>query len=139
MNQFAHLIDDLEAEYETLDRIVAPFENKDWNRITPAEGWTSRHQIAHLAFFDAAAEISLTEPEKFAEQRDRADHDPDAYSSAVVEPYLALTPDELLDTWRRGRRSLLHTFRTTPSGGRYPWYGPPMSLASMVTARLMET
>ncbi|NEC84228.1 TIGR03084 family protein, partial [Streptomyces sp. SID7958] len=29
--------------------------------------------------------------------------------------------------------------RAVPSGVRVPWYGPPMSAASMATARLMET
>ncbi|MEE2031263.1 TIGR03084 family metal-binding protein [Rhodococcus chondri] len=139
MNQLAHLIDDLEAEQMALDEIVATFGNDEWNRLTPAEGWTSRHQIAHLAFFDTAAEMSLTDPDAFAEQRRRADQDPDAYSVAVLEPLLELSSEQLLDTWRQGRRSLLHAFRSAPTGTRHPWYGPSMSLASMVTARLMET
>ena len=139
MNQLASLITDLHDEQTALDHIVTVFDDDDWNRPTPAEGWTSRHQIAHLAFFDATAQMSLTDPEAFAEQRRRADRDPDAYGIAVLEPLLALTSAQLLDTWRQGRRSLLNAFRSTPAGTRHPWYGPSMSVASMVTARLMET
>ncbi|MFD0452448.1 TIGR03084 family metal-binding protein [Rhodococcus aetherivorans] len=139
MSTYAHLIDDLQAEQAALDDVVAAFGDTEWNRLTPADGWTSRHQIAHLAFFDAAAEMSLTDPEAFAEQRHRADQDPDAYSIAVLEPLLELSSAQLLETWRQGRRSLLHAFRSATPGARHPWYGPSMSLASMVTARLMET
>ncbi|MFC7447150.1 TIGR03084 family metal-binding protein [Rhodococcus daqingensis] len=140
MHQLAGLIDDLEAEQIALDDVVSTFGNDEWNRLTPAEGWTSRHQIAHLAFFDSATEMSLTDPDNtFAEQRRRADQDPDAYSIAVLDPLLELSPDQLLETWRQGRRSLLNAFRSAPAGTRHPWYGPSMSLASMITARLMET
>lgn len=139
MNQLDRLISDLEAEQTALYDIVACFGDDEWNRLTPADGWTSRHQIAHLAFFDAAAEMSLTDPDAFAEQRRRADQDPDAYSIAVLEPFLELPCERLVETWRQGNRSLVQTFRSSPAGARHPWYGPSMSLASMVTARLMET
>ncbi|HKN99438.1 MAG TPA: TIGR03084 family metal-binding protein, partial [Pseudonocardiaceae bacterium] len=45
----------------------------------------------------------------------------------------------LLATWRRGRADLLATLRAVPAGTKLPWFGPPMGVASMATARLMET
>ncbi|PVE08125.1 TIGR03084 family metal-binding protein, partial [Streptomyces scopuliridis] len=38
-----------------------------------------------------------------------------------------------------GRARLHLALRGAPPGARFPWYGPPMSAASMATARLMET
>jgi len=45
----------------------------------------------------------------------------------------------LLDWFDEARRRLLTTFAALDPGLRVPWYGPPMSAASSVTARLMET
>ena len=50
-----------------------------------------------------------------------------------------LPPEELLATWREGRVALDAALRGVPDGERIPWYGPPMSPASMATARVMET
>lgn len=50
-----------------------------------------------------------------------------------------MAPARLLATWRAGRSELERTLRSAPPGTRIPWYGPPMSAASMATARLMET
>jgi uncharacterized protein (TIGR03084 family) len=45
----------------------------------------------------------------------------------------------LLERWRTTRGRLAETLREYPDGQRIPWYGPPMSAASMATARFMET
>jgi uncharacterized protein (TIGR03084 family) len=51
----------------------------------------------------------------------------------------ALPPPALLRRWRAGRAELAAALAAVPAGTRLPWYGPPMSAASMATARLMET
>ncbi|MGA8847561.1 MAG: TIGR03084 family metal-binding protein, partial [Nocardioides sp.] len=50
-----------------------------------------------------------------------------------------LPPAELLARWDAGRPALAETLRAVPDGRKMPWFGPPMSAASMVTARYMET
>ncbi|MEO6627865.1 MAG: TIGR03084 family metal-binding protein, partial [Aquihabitans sp.] len=50
-----------------------------------------------------------------------------------------LPPEVLLADWRVGRVALDAALREVPPGHRIPWFGPPMSAASMATARLMET
>ncbi|WP_046509469.1 TIGR03084 family metal-binding protein, partial [Streptomyces odonnellii] len=51
----------------------------------------------------------------------------------------ALPSAELLYRWRDGRARLRDALSGAAPGARFPWFGPPMSGASMVTARLMET
>ena len=46
---------------------------------------------------------------------------------------------DLLTGWRIGRAALGRALTTVPEGRKLPWFGPPMSAASMATARLMET
>ncbi len=45
----------------------------------------------------------------------------------------------LLQYWRRTRHRLHDELRTVTDGRKLLWFGPPMSAASMATARLMET
>ncbi|WP_190139649.1 TIGR03084 family metal-binding protein, partial [Streptomyces longispororuber] len=51
----------------------------------------------------------------------------------------ALLPAALPARHRAGRDALQRVLRAAPAKARFPWYGPPMSPASVATARLMET
>jgi uncharacterized protein (TIGR03084 family) len=50
-----------------------------------------------------------------------------------------LTPQALLARWGTARDGLVAALRGFPAGEKMPWFGPPMSPASMATARFMET
>jgi len=133
------LLEDLAAEQEELDGVVATLQIGDWERPTPAAGWTIRDQIAHLAFFDEAGALAATDGEAFSAEVARASADLDAYLASHLEQARRRTPAALLDRWRAARRHLLAALRAVPPGARLPWYGPDMSPASFATARLMET
>ena len=64
---------------------------------------------------------------------------PDSFVDEGAEAGAVLPPAELLSHWRAGREQLQQVLRGAAPGARFPWYGPPMSAASMATARLMET
>lgn len=132
-----HLVDDLAAEHLALDEMVAGLDAPEWLRPTPAEGWTIADSISHLAFFDRTARLALTDPERFA------GHLREMASEARTEPDVALgrsgDPAALLEGWRAGRSELLDAARRADATVRVPWYGPAMSFASFVSARLMET
>lgn len=133
------LLADLAAEGEALDAVVAELEDTAWLTPTPAEGWTIAHQIAHLAWTDERALQAVTEPERFAAALAR----PAAGLGELVDKGAATgagdDPGSLLTRWRAGRAALAAELGELPPGSRVPWYGPPMSPASMATARLMET
>ncbi|MFD4689121.1 TIGR03084 family metal-binding protein [Streptomyces sp. NPDC058463] len=136
----AAVLEDLRQESDELDLLVAGLSAEGWAGPTPADGWTVAHQIAHLNWTDEVALIAVTEPDAFAAEVDRAVADPETFvDQAASERVALLPPDALLVQWREDR-ALLHTaLRDAPAGARFPWYGPPMSVASMATARLMET
>jgi uncharacterized protein (TIGR03084 family) len=129
------LLADLTAEGAALDEVLGELAAADWGHPTPAAGWTIAHQVAHLAWTDEVALLAVTDPVAFARRAaDPADAEDRGASAATGVP-----PEELLDRWRTGRQRLADALGAAPEGTRLPWFGPPMSVASMATARLMET
>ncbi len=63
----------------------------------------------------------------------------DTFPDEIARRYRSLPPAGALDWFRRARAGYLATFRGLDARQRLPWYGPDMSAASSVTARLMET
>ncbi|MFJ7902967.1 TIGR03084 family metal-binding protein [Streptomyces sp. NPDC096198] len=139
MSDVSSVIDDLGRESEELDLLVAGLGEDRWALDTPAAGWTVAHQIAHLAWTDRAALVAVTEPEAFAAEVEKALRSPETWVDEAAREGAALPPARLLAEWRAGRAALDHALRAAPAGARFPWYGPPMSTASMATGRLMET
>ncbi|AVH58084.1 MULTISPECIES: TIGR03084 family metal-binding protein [Streptomyces] len=139
MSDPTSVIDDLREESEDLDRLVRELGDDEWRLDTPAAGWTVAHQIAHLAWTDRCALLAVTDPEAFTREVEKAIASPDGFVDEGAEEGAAKPPDELLAEWRAGRKALEDVLRAAPTGARFPWYGPPMSVASMATGRLMET
>jgi uncharacterized protein (TIGR03084 family) len=133
------VIDDLCAESEELDLLVAELSPEQWALATPAPGWTVAHQIAHLAWTDHSSVLAVTDQDAFAREVEKALAEPGDFVDNGAEEGAAKPPEELLADWRAGRKALADALRAAPGGARFPWYGPPMSTASMATARLMET
>jgi uncharacterized protein (TIGR03084 family) len=134
----AELLADLAAEGAALEAVVAGLEDTAWLMPTPAEGWTIAHAIAHLAWTDGQAERAARDPEGF---RRAAATDADTLTRAVDDAAAqgaATAPEQLLARWRTGRATLAEALTSLPEGTKLPWFGPPMSVASMATARLME-
>ncbi|MER5973057.1 TIGR03084 family metal-binding protein [Streptomyces sp. NPDC002055] len=133
------VLDDLLSEGEELDGLVAGLPPEAWAAPTPAPRWTIAHQIAHLAWTDEQAVLSATDPEAFTRQAAQALEAPDTFVDDAAERGAARPPAALLEHWREGRAAVQRALAGQPAGARLPWFGPPMSVASMATGRLMET
>lgn len=138
------LLDDLAAEGDELDAAVSDISDELWSASTPSEGWSVAVQIAHLCWTDTVAIQAAADPTGFTAYLD------DLLSRESAEQLASLVDDaafeaasaprvELMERWREGRPKLVEALRGVPAGQRVPWFGPPMSAASMATARLMET
>jgi uncharacterized protein (TIGR03084 family) len=133
------IVADLRAESDDLDALVSPLPADRWAEPTPAPGWTIAHQIAHLLWTDRIALTAVTDEAAFAEVLAAATQDPVGFVDAAAEELATMPPAELLIDWRVTRERLHEALLGVPDGCKLPWFGPPMSAASMATARLMET
>lgn len=134
------MVTDLRAESDDLDALVADLTPERWASDTPSPGWTISHQIAHLLWTDQVALTAVTDEPGFARVLGRAAQNPTGFVDAGAEELAAtLTPERLLADWRTTRTALHDELLTVVEGRKLPWFGPPMSAASMATARLMET
>jgi uncharacterized protein (TIGR03084 family) len=133
------LVDDLDAESDDLDALVAPLPENRWRAPTPAAGWTIAHQIGHLLWTDRVALTSVTDETAFGDLLAAAAADPTGFVDVAAEEEARRAAPDLLTDWRATRGRLHEELRAVPSDRKLAWFGPPMSAASMATARLMET
>jgi uncharacterized protein (TIGR03084 family) len=133
------LLADLAAESDVLDALVRDGDDALWRLATPAPGWTIADQIAHLGWTDEVALLAATDGEAFAAAVAAFADSPAASVDGAAASAAARPPVELLEWWRDGRSRLAVALGDVAPGTKLPWFGPPMSAASMATARLMET
>lgn len=139
MTSADRIVDDLRDESDALDALVGPLSAQQWAEPTPAPGWTIAHQIAHLLWTDRVSLTSVTDEAAFGELLTAAMADPTGFVDKATEELAHTPPAQLLADWRTTRAALHEALRSVPDGRKLLWFGPPMSAASMATARLMET
>jgi uncharacterized protein (TIGR03084 family) len=136
-DRVAGVAGDLRDEHAALDERVAGLDEAGWSTATPAQGWSVRDQISHLTYFDETARLALVDPDAFTRAAE------ELLSGASFDGDVAIGRSmagaELLERWRSSRAALFAAVDAADPTARVPWYGPAMSLASFVTARMMET
>ena len=133
------LVEDLVAESAELDAVLERLRPSQWSLPTPAAGWAVGDQVSHLAYFDETTLQSLVDPEQFHRDAEVLTSGGPGFPDRIAEQHRARPGADLLSWFREGRSALLAAYRTVDPRRRLPWYGPDMSPASSVTARLMET
>jgi uncharacterized protein (TIGR03084 family) len=133
------LCDDLRAERADLLDVLGGLDEGRWRTPTPAPGWAIVDQITHLAWFDDASRTAIVDPERFRASRREVLADVDGFVDSVARDNRARPGAEVRAWLRRAGDDLVVAARAADPTVRVPWYGPDMTLASMVTARIMET
>ena len=139
MNALAALLVDLKAESYDLQALLEDLQPSEWDRPSAAVGWSIRDQVSHLAFFDDAAVMAATDPDRFKQEAARLWALGPTFPDIVAENYREMSPGALMVWFRDARERLLATFGSLDGSQRVPWFGPDMSVTSSATARFMET
>jgi uncharacterized protein (TIGR03084 family) len=138
------LIDDLEAERRVLESALRRIDDGTWDRPSPADGWSLRDCVAHLAESDESAVRSI---ERYLEEQalgvtPAQRNAPAARREGVLTPGQArarsLPPSDMLDWYARANDGLLDALRRLRGNERLLWAGRPIGARSFTSARLME-
>lgn len=133
---------DFQAESDELRVLLEGLSEQDWQRETQFKHWTINDVVAHLHFFNYAADLALQDSAAFASlMRDlTAAVKQGTTHLAFTHAWLAAARNrELMNKWRNFYQEMASRFMAADPKKRVPWAGPTMSVRSSITARLMET
>lgn len=136
---YVGLLADLRHETDQLAGFLGSLAPQDWDLPSPAAGWSVKDQVTHLAFFDDAAIMALERGDDFRGYADELIAGGMDFPDRVAEDYRMLAPATVRSWFTDSRSALIVAFVGQDPKRRLPWFGPDMSVASSVTARLMET
>ncbi|MBF6202349.1 maleylpyruvate isomerase family mycothiol-dependent enzyme, partial [Nocardia cyriacigeorgica] len=88
---------------------------------------------------DEVSVLAATDGDTFAKLLAEAAPKMFTFVDEAAEEVARTPPAERLERWRAGRAELIAALAAVPAGTKLPWFGPPMSPASMISARIMET
>jgi len=130
------IVTDLQAEQESLDKFVSSLAEKDWDRMTLAEGWTIRDSISHIAHIDEVAVMAIhgdNTPFELAFKIGMA------FNEEGPKKGRSMKVSDLLKWWKGAREIMYAELIKLDPKARIPWFALPMSARAFATARLMET
>ena len=130
------ILNDLKAEQESLDNFLQNLSENQWDLPTPAEGWSVKDSISHIAHIDEVAVTLL-----------QGDYSPLAEAAKLQFGFTELgpqkgkllPPEKVWQWWREVRGLMLRELAKCDPKQRIPWFAQPMSARAFATARLMET
>jgi uncharacterized protein (TIGR03084 family) len=130
------IFDDLEAEYEHLDGVLAGLASAQWARPSACAGWTVADVVLHLAQSEELTAASIAGDDAlFAAERAG---NVDAVADDLVAAQRDIAPADLLGRWRTAAFATPTALRAQPQGTRLRWITNRISPAALATTRLAE-
>lgn len=129
---------DLIAEADQIDGLLDGLSEQDWQRPTPAPGWTVADQVAHLAFVSHLAALAARDPERFAQHTAQAKDDFQGAVNAALVQFLAGGPQAARARWREELAAAVAGLAAADQGGTVPWLVNPLPPSVLAAAGMME-
>jgi uncharacterized protein (TIGR03084 family) len=130
------VFDDLAAEDERLDLILAALDDDAWRSPSGAAGWSVTDVVLHLAQTDEAVAASAGAPTAEAGWPADASGVDDAADRMVREQ--RAEPAEVFARWRAAQQASLSALRDAEPGTRLLWVAGSLKPATLATTRLAE-
>ena len=129
------IFDDLEAEYERLDAILAGLDEAAWTSGSAAPGWTVCDVMLHLAQTEEYVVTSLHDPTPA--QRNPNDGTTDERVAVNVAAERT-TPDVVYPRWQAACRASVPALRAADPDRPVRWAAWPLKPATLATTRIAE-
>jgi uncharacterized protein (TIGR03084 family) len=130
------VFDDLEAEEERLETILAGLDDEQWLTPSAAAGWSVCDVVLHLA----QTEEAVVSTAAMTSGRDRWEREPGTLDELMDVAVAAerAAPAAVLERWREARRAAVTHLRTADPHQPLPWAAAPLKPRALATTRLAE-
>jgi uncharacterized protein (TIGR03084 family) len=128
-------IDDLAAEQDRLEEILAGLDEAQWNSPSGADGWTVADVVLHLAQSEEGVVASVSGTG--ADIRPEPGRTVDEAMDHLVRAQRT-SPGEVFQRWREARRASVEALRGADPGQPLTWVAAPLKPATLATTRLAE-
>lgn len=133
------VFDDLAAEQQQIDAMLAGLTDADWERASGAVGWSISDVLLHLAQSEEAVVLST-------KGSSLADALPPALVGAtsmddMMDRWVAserAPGPQVLERWRRSSTAAVSALRAADPDTRLPWAAAPIKPVALATTRLAE-
>jgi uncharacterized protein (TIGR03084 family) len=130
------IFDDLEAEQEQIEAVLAGLTNEAWFIESAAPGWTVADVVLHLAQSEEAVVATVAGARRPGDWREFGES-VDAAMAELVDADDS-TPDQAFERWRVARRSALAALRQADPNTPLPWVATSIKPRTLATTRLAE-
>ena len=130
------LLSDLVAEQQFLDQFLQKIGAKDWEKPTPAKGWSIRDTISHLADSAELAADALNGGSRI--EAYRVAPDLDALRQEAVKKGRKMRYQDVIEWWRGGRAKVVEPLSQMDGEKRIEWIAGSMSARTFATMGMME-
>lgn len=131
---------DFLEECESLGQLLAKLDERDYAVATKFKRWTVDDIVRHLAVWDTAARLALSDSEAFLRFfAPIPAHMATNSITAFERESVPVKGSELVAYWRENCRETALLYSTADPKLRLKWGGPDLSARTCITSRLMET
>ncbi|MGP7998558.1 MAG: maleylpyruvate isomerase family mycothiol-dependent enzyme, partial [Streptosporangiaceae bacterium] len=128
------IVEDLEAEQDRLEAILAGLDPAQWTAPSAAAGWTVSDVVLHLA----QGEEAVTASAAGVRLRTGPGASVDEIMNQLVQADRATPAAEVFRRWRDGRVAALAALRAADPQQPLAWVEAPLKPATLATTRLAE-
>ncbi|MFT5757485.1 MAG: hypothetical protein ACI9LM_002219 [Alteromonadaceae bacterium] len=132
---------DLLAEYDELNAVLSTLTEQQWQQKSLFKNWSIYDHVEHLHFFDLQGLSAIEQPQAFELFVTQFKEKAKVQSFVeIARCHIGLqSHQQLFAKWSNTYLELTHCLQTFSTEQKLPWFGPPMSALSFISARLMET
>jgi uncharacterized protein (TIGR03084 family) len=131
------VFDDLGAEQDRLEGILAGLDEAEWMSPSAAAGWTVADVVLHLAQSEESVRSTMTHGEMRTGIGAAPGNTMDERTEAAVRAERA-APAEVFERWRRARRAALAALAAGDPDQPVGWVTGTVKPATLATTRLAE-
>lgn len=129
------VLDDLQAEHERLEALLAPLSDEQWDTPSAAEGWSVADVVLHLAQTEEA--VAASAAQRPLQMWSGVAGSVDDVAESAVRTERAGGP-AVLARWQAARRAALAALRAADPKARLPWVTGTLTPRALGTTRLAE-